>query len=438
MKVYLKIYKSAIFAFIALSFSLSLFAQDLDSAQLEQNLFDSLYIEGIREFDKKAGEQNFQIAISALEEATKLRPMNASAHYYLAYAYSGFNRINSFGSSYRDRSLTIRSSEQLQLAIHLQPNFPPKLNLSPYSKITAEWAALALYYLTEKETDSAYWAFQQGFSRGGFSNFMLNIRRMQLDRCPENAILFTKGDDNYWNFLYLQTVEEYRTDVAIIDLGLLSNYWYQQMLIDDFTINFTPSPQSMMDYSIVSWNDTIIEIPISNSGRVFSWLYEARGSNPYYLYAADIAMISIVNQNKFQRPTLFTLGVPQSDYQNLWSEVRDEILLNNIIPMQKNRLSTEDYDTLAVNILNRINYINNDSYDERLQLNSIRRSILNRVYLDWLSTVDADKENAKKLLSLLLKKLPESKYPYLDDETRELMLDFKNVILEEGYSSNYN
>ncbi len=58
----------------------------------------------------------------------------------------------------------------------------------------------------------------------------LHFAKNYLNSCPQNAILFTQGDNDTYPLWYAQEVEKVRPDVRIINLSLLGVYWYVDQL----------------------------------------------------------------------------------------------------------------------------------------------------------------------------------------------------------------
>lgn len=59
-----------------------------------------------------------------------------------------------------------------------------------------------------------------------------DIARNTLDSCAPNAILFVAGDNETFPLWYLQEVENFRTDVRIVNLQLIGMDWYGKQLLN--------------------------------------------------------------------------------------------------------------------------------------------------------------------------------------------------------------
>jgi hypothetical protein len=53
-----------------------------------------------------------------------------------------------------------------------------------------------------------------------------NNAKAYLDSCQENAIMFTIGDNDTFPLWYMQEVEDYRTDIKLVNTSLFAKDWY--------------------------------------------------------------------------------------------------------------------------------------------------------------------------------------------------------------------
>ncbi|MEN8124914.1 MAG: DUF2723 domain-containing protein [Bacteroidota bacterium] len=82
---------------------------------------------------------------------------------------------------------------------------------------------------------------------GRFATY--NNAKAYVDSCQENAIMFTIGDNDTFPLWYMQEVEDYRTDIKLINTSLFAKDWYiDQQKRKTYKANPIPSQLTHDDY----------------------------------------------------------------------------------------------------------------------------------------------------------------------------------------------
>jgi hypothetical protein len=176
----------------------------------------------------------FEKADKALRQAIDKDPENAESYYFLGYTLSrilGKYHEEIPQTSFKNCEII---SQPLEKAIELQPLYKGELYLlNPRDKLMSEWSCLALRYMSEDRIDQIKMAFGQAKKRGGFNQAVSEFMYNMLLSCPEKAILVTAGDMDTFYGLYLQIMENMRTDVTIVNIHLLRSLWYIRMVMKE-------------------------------------------------------------------------------------------------------------------------------------------------------------------------------------------------------------
>lgn len=384
----------------------------LDNAKVLFKSTRDLNSEELKQFD-------YYPIVTLLEKAVQLNPKSAEARYFLGYAYSRLNLKDGRGMTTMNLDLLYKSSEQFEKVIQLDPKYSGEIIvLDPYSKLSAEWGSMALSYWYNNKMDSALWAFKTGKKRGGFSNFILQLNKKVLDACSKNAILIASGDNSSFPLWYLQLVENYRTDVSIIDINLLNSPWYPAFLVQNKSVAFD-LPNNVLDTTeYTKWKNKMITI------QDFSW--EVKPSYyDHYLLRGDRIFLSLLKENKFRRNLYFTTGFPEESRLNLKGFLSSYIVVDKLSIPKEESIGFEAYKQLISNYLILSRHLNLNSPDEMRLFDHLRYDLIDRVN-DYLSR--DEKEKAKALMQLLDKFAGEDKYPYSDESAKKYVNSLKERI----------
>jgi hypothetical protein len=153
------------------------------------------------------------------------------------------------------------------------------------------------------------------------------LSRNTLLSCPQNALLFTAGDNDTYSLLYLQQAKKIRTDVLIVNESLLNADYYAKHLSD--TIYYTnkhlkvgldaqhyQAPKN--DYILLEKNTEVAAQPVKELIQLLASEGEAiktASTNRFVLGNDEEAPELVCTNNYLSRSEILLLAILESNYK---------------------------------------------------------------------------------------------------------------------------
>ena len=371
-------------------------------------------------------------SISNLEYASRMNSNNPSIWFMLGEVYDDVSRTN-----HQEPKLasTIKKSSYFEKVLELDPLFDHRvlydLNgftvVDQYSKIISSWCSLAHAYKTVGKQDSAIYAYKKAFEIVGLDHPLIEYGKNILRTCDENGILFVGGDNDTYPLWYLQDVEKFRTDVAVINMSLLNTNWYIKEIRDsrrDQKIQFINLTDEEIDiyknFNMIEWKEKEVVYPVNTLKKITWTVKPTRGE---HILLQDKMVMQIINDAQWKLPIYFAITVPTrnriglDDFlemdgmaYHLISEKSKQI---NPIKMEEN-LNKYTYKTLT-------NPITKKYYSLLLRnYHSIYAQLAVYHYLDYIKfekdkTDEIKRQRVEKILDEMFYKLPSDLIPYSEN-----------------------
>jgi len=315
-----------------------------------------------------------------------------------------------------------RSSDAFENIIRLNPEYKGDETLNDqYSALTAIWGGLAWKYLINDQNDSAAIAFREGKKRGGFNDVSLEVARNILNSCERDALLLMYYDITYYPLLYVQYIENLRTDVKPISVPDVDHTYYFSYLrnVMKIPVSFGETWVGLMMDKI--WETQLVAIENTNTGQPLSWW--VNGNTAGKMSKQDQIILDILTTNKFSKPVHYCAIYDFSKgLLNLGQFLQPEGLVYKIKPEQ----STNWYNIQQLKLQNLSFEVTRNSHlqstNQRWVLDVIRNLFIqvSNAFYD-----KGDPVNARMVKKAMEENIPIANYPF---QIKDIEASYKSLV----------
>lgn len=289
-----------------------------------------------------------------------------------------------------------------------------------------------------------------------------------LASCEPNAILFTLGDNDTYPLWYAQEVEKFRTDVRVVNIGLLATDWYarqmKEKINDAEALPITIKDEQMAkgvrdyldyyDYGIEGHVDIekLLNVMLSDnpndkletrSGERVNFLPTQKMKlainkeeaiahntvpqawehlvtdsmewefNDNYITRAHLVVLDVLAQNHWQRPIYFT-QMPSSELMGLDNYLINEGLVSKLMPiaLPQETDTPSNHEAIYSNLVNKFAYGN---LKEQRHLDPLSRNMVAQLSIEMGQLSQdllhqQDNEKAKNVANKVLEVMPDKIY----------------------------
>lgn len=379
--------------------------------------------------DQAIEQKDYKGALAVLFKELQNTADNPELYYYIGEAsrqllYADGSQINN-----TDPQKAEETSAYFERVIELSPKYTgKKFVVGPYTKIMGIWGALAVKHAYDGNSEMAKNAFLEGKERGGFYPSLLEYNKNIMASCAENAILFTNGDNDTYPMWYLQTIENFRPDITVLNVGLLNVPWFIHWITTD---NYLSNPletgltdEEVAQMQATPWQEE--QYKIETEAGTIEWLLRPTIEGKL-LRVQDNMIIELISSNFGKRPLYFSSTVYSPNKIGLDDYLRfDGLVFKLVMP--------EEFDwteALKANLMEVYTFATlNDPHVKNIE--ELKQLLQNyrHGFLDLTAQqIDSGKlDEARATLNRMEEKVPEEQLAYSSASLKENIENLKAEI----------